>query len=433
MRKLTFYRARVLNPLDDKRCDYWPDGVVVVEHSKKGVGVIREILPYLIACEKYMEDFGHSNLFEFKDGIIIPGFFDMHFHWVQDDVRLMPKDSLLQWLDKYTFPTEAKYASKSYARAKAKKFFRRLSSVGTLGGACYSSVHDHALDYAMAEAKGDILIGNVLMTMQSPKALTQTGKQAVGAAQRGMRRYRHRYVLTPRFAIATDPATMLETSREADRRGIFKQSHLSETPAEIKFVMELYRRYPKYKKAKSYTEIYHKAGMLGPKSLMGHAIHLGMAELKLLKRTKTALVHCPTSNAPLREQGLGSGLFDYRKVERQGIRWALGSDIGGGPFLSMLDVMRSFVRQHERDGKRGATYVKALYRSTLAGAEILGVAKRTGNLAVGKEANFVVLRAPAGSAADAEALLKKLMAAVPKREHFDKQVVATYWQGKRLV
>lgn len=162
LRKYSFYRAAILNPLSDTKCEYWADGVLVVEGKK-----IVEILPYMRACQKYVEAFGHSNLHEFPQGVIIPGFFDMHFHWVQDDVRLMPKASLLEWLDKYTFPSEARFKNKTYARKKARHFFERLVSVGTLGGACYSSIHDHALDAAMDEAVGDLLIGNVLMTQES--------------------------------------------------------------------------------------------------------------------------------------------------------------------------------------------------------------------------------------------------------------------------
>ncbi len=432
-RKLSFYRASILSPWDDKRADYWPDGVIVTQPaSKTRPATITDILPYNEACERYVEDFARSNLYEYPDSLIIPGFFDMHFHWVQDDVRLMPKDSLLEWLAKYTFPTEAKYASKSYAKTKARKFFQRLLSVGTIGGACYSSIHDHALDEAFNYAQGDLLIGNVLMTQESPAALAQTPKQALGAALRGMKRYKKRYVLTPRFAIATDPATMARTALEADRRGIFKQTHLSETPAEIDFVLKLYKKMKGFERVKSYTELYHKVGMLGERSLMGHAIHLKPAELKLLKKTNTALVHCPTSNAPLRQRGLGSGLFDYQKVEKQGIRWALGSDIGGGPFLSMLDVMDSFLRQHKKAGRGDATALKALYRATLAGAEILGVDERTGSLAPGKEASFVVLRAPAKRYRSGEAHLRAVLAAVKDRAHFDRCVRATFLAGKQV-
>lgn len=431
MRKLVFYRAAILNPLDDKTCQYWPDGVLVTTQTAKGSQVV-EILAYREACDKYVEAFASSNLFEFAGGVIVPAFFDMHFHWVQDDVRMMPKDSLLEWLTKYTFPTEAKFASKSYAKTRAKKFFERLARGGTLGGACYSSVHEHALDSAFQYARGDLLIGNVLMTMESPPALAQTPKEAQKLALKLMKRYRHRYVLTPRFAIATDPETMAVTAKAANQRKLFKQTHLSETPAEIKFVLELYKQFPAFKKVKSYTEIYQKVGMLGEKSLMGHAIHLKPAELEVLRKTKTALVHCPTSNAPIREKGLGSGLFDFAKVERKGIRWALGSDIGGGPYLSMLDVMRSFVQQHRRQQRKAATYVKALYRATLAGAEILQVSERTGNLAPAKEANFVVLRGPTKAPATAELLLQKTLEQAKDRAAYDRLVLATYHRGQKL-
>jgi guanine deaminase len=165
---------------------------------------------------------------------------------------------------------------------------------------------------------------------------------------------------------------------------------------------------------------------------MGHGIHLNEAELKILSKTKTSVIHCPTSNAPISERGLGSGLFDFKKTEKAKVRWALGSDIGGGPFLSMFDVMRSFVDQNKRAGIKGATFVKALYRSTLAGAEILGVDKMTGNLKPGKAANFIVVDIKS-KAANPELLLKNIVAPlVKKREAYDDLVKAVYYHGKSL-
>ncbi len=427
-RNFQFYRSTVINPLNDRECEFFADGVLVVRDGR-----VVETLPYREACAKYVEQFGHSNLHEFPGALILPAFFDMHFHWVQDDVRLMPKASLLEWLEKYTFPTEARFANRTYAKKKAKVFFKRLVSAGTLGGACYSSVHDHALDYAMDEAVGDLLIGNVLMTMQSPDKLTQKGGAAVKAAARGIKKYGTRYVLTPRFAIATDPDTMRATAKLADEHKVFKQSHLSENVGEIDYVLKLYRDMPPFRHVKHYTDIYRKVGMLGPRSLMGHAIHLAEDEWRVLGRTRTALVHCPTSNAPLKEHGLGSGLFDFKRAEKHGVRWALGSDIGGGPFLSMLDVMGSFVRQNVRARRRGATFTKALYRATLAGAEILGVHKRAGSLARGKEANFIVLPLPKKTGkGSAEEVLAAAVGMARKRADQDQRVAATYWRGEAL-
>jgi guanine deaminase len=172
--------------------------------------------------------------------------------------------------------------------------------------------------------------------------------------------------------------------------------------------------------------------MLGSRSLMGHGIYLSAPELKVLSRTKTAIVHCPTSNAPIEEQGLGSGLFDFKQVEKAKVNWALGSDIGGGPFLSMLDVMRSFVHQNGRQGILGATYVKALYRATLAGAEILGLKNQCGNLDRGKFADFVVLPLPGVDfPKNPEEFLKHIIEPLKdRREDYDHLPVYVSYRGQ---
>jgi guanine deaminase len=383
--------ANIINPISDKKCQFIKEGALVLKLKKTKDGekyIVEELGKAKSLLKKIKDDF---QLIDYSDQVIMPSFFDMHFHWVQDDVREMPKDNLLSWLENYTFPTERKYQSKRYAKQKAKFFFDRLTSVGTLGGACYSSIHEHALDYAMDEVKGDFVIGNVLMTINSPKYLSQTKEQAVTIVKKLAAKYKSRYALTPRFAIATDPETMKETSKIAKKEKSFMQSHLCETKNEIDFVMSIYKGIKGFEKVKNYTEIYKKVGMLGPKSIMGHGIHLTKDEMDMLESTNTAIAHCPTSNAPIKEKGLGSGLFDFKKVERKNIRWAMGSDIGGGPVLSMFDVIRSFVDQNKKANVSGATYTKALYRSTLAGAALLKLDKKTGNLEAGKDANFIVL------------------------------------------
>jgi guanine deaminase len=430
--KLSFYIGTILNPQSDNKCDFYPHGLLVTEKNGKEVRV-KDILPLEKGVKKYgplmkpsiTRDFGHS--------IIMPGFFDMHFHWVQDDVREMPKDSLLGWLEKYTFPAEMKFKDKKYAQQKAAGFFQKLTDHGTIGGACYSSIHEHAVDAAMKNAHGHFVIGNVLMNMHSPEELTQTEDESLNLTKRLIGKHGKKHCFTPRFAITTTPKVMKEGSKLADKAGCFKQTHLSETPQEIEFVISIYKKIPGFEKVTSYTEIYEKTGMLGKRSLMGHGIHLSPKELGILKKTQTTIVHCPTSNAPLKEQGLGSGLFDFKKVERSGVKWALGSDIGGGPFLSMFDVMRSFVDQNKRKKIAGASYTKALYRSTLAGAEIMGLGKKSGNLNKGKEASFIVVPLPdLKMPTDPEILLQKLIEPHKKQRNKYAEIVKEVYLNGRL-
>lgn len=416
MRKI--FLGHILNPVHDKKAQLVMDGALITRKGKV-LGIEKRSRLKIQAADEVIDYTGH---------VIMPPFFDMHFHWVQDDVREMPKANLLHWLENFTFPAEKKFASKNYARKKAKEFFQRLINVGTLGGACYSSIHEHALEYAMEEVTGDFVMGNVLMTMNSPKYLTQTPKAALASVKKLSKKYKNRYALTPRFAIATDPETMSKTAQAIKGKGCFIQTHLSETKNEINFVTGLYQQYPEFKGIKTYTEIYDRVNHLGPRTIMGHGIHLQKSELIKLAHTKTILAHCPTSNAPLRQKGLGSGLFDFKTVEKYGIRWALASDIGGGPFLSMFDVMRSFVSQNEKAGVKGASYTKAFYRATLAGAESLGVSRRVGCLTPGKEANFIVVRKKnLKGLKSAESVLAKLTKSCARnRRDYDHMLQAVY-------
>ena len=424
--------GHIINPISDKKAEYFPHGALLLREKKSGDEKVFKVQAIGPREKIFAKAKNTVHVWDFADDLILPTFFDMHFHWVQDDVRMMPKEDLLNWLENHTFPSEAKFKSKKFARAASKKFFDRLVKTGTLGGACYSSVHEHALDYAMNDALGDFVIGNVLMTMNSPKNLLQNRKDAVSLVDKLSKKYSSRYALTPRFAIATDPETMKESGKLAKKQKSFIQSHLSETKGEIDFVTGLYRGMEKYKNVKNYTDIYKKVGLLTSKTIMGHGIHLQPDELDVLAKTKTAIAHCPTSNAPHKELGLGSGLFNFKKIERKGIPWALGSDIGGGPYLSMFDVMRSFVEQNIRAKVSGATYVKALYRSTLAGAKILKLGKKKGNLSQGMEANFMVLTDIKFKKTDkAEDILKRVISKHKKDRHnYDDLPEKVVYQGQ---
>src|SRR5690606_31601604 len=121
-------------------------------------------------------------------------------------------------------------------------------------------------------------------------------------------------------------------------------------------------------------------------------------------------------------------LFDFKKIEKAKVRWSLASDIGGGPFLSMFDVMQSFVEQNKRAKVTGATYVKALYRATAAGAEILGLEKTHGQLAPKYFANLILVPSVSGGNAE-EALSRLHRPFLKNRQGFLNLVQETYYQG----
>ena len=101
------------------------------------------------------------------------------------------------------------------------------------------------------------------------------------------------------------------------------QTHLSENDAEIELTLQL------YPKAKDYTDVYAHYGLLGPQTLLGHAIHLSQRERAVIAESESIAVHCPTSNL-----FLGSGLYDLESLSADDVRLAIATDIGGGTSYS---------------------------------------------------------------------------------------------------
>lgn len=382
-------RGAWLNPVSDERCDYYQDGLLIAS-KELGAWKVVELGSAESLIEKHQLE---PSQIERESGLLMPPFFDMHFHWVQDEVRDMPKASLLEWLEKYTFPKEAAFADEDFAEEKAAFFWKRILATGTIGGLCYSSIHQTALEAAMRHAPEHFRVGNVLMTMNSPEALTQSDREAMELNSWASRTFGQRHVTSPRFAPTTGPDVISAASFAADGIGGFAQTHMCETQQEIDWVLSIYRDMPGFEDIDSYIQVYERTGFLGPKTVLGHCIHLSDAEWQLMAETDTVVASCPTSNGPLEERGLGSGLFDYRRADQEGVRWALASDIGGGPYLSMLDVMASFVRQNRAVGNESANFNRALFRSTQMGATILGLGESKGSFSAGKDLDYISVEA----------------------------------------
>jgi guanine deaminase len=426
---LKFYRGPVLRSLRDNLSEYFEDALIVTQKSGKKEGQIVAIGEAPKVANEFKLDLSS---FKKNTDLLMPAFFDTHFHWVQDDVRQMPKVSLIEWLERYTFPEEAKYSDRKFSSVKAKRFWERILSVGTIGGLCYSSIHEVALEEAFKYAPEDFYIGNVLMTMNCPEEIRQSPHTACASVDNCADRYKGRYVCSPRFAPTTCPETMQASATAAARHDCFQQTHLGETKNEIKWVLDIYSEIEGFEGVKTYTEIYERVKMLGPKTIFGHCIYLDESEWKLLADSGSCIASCPSSNAPIEQLGIGSGLFDYEKAEQMGIPWALASDIGGGPFLSMFDVMRSFVEQNSEAGRHTATFTKALHRSTYKGAELMNLSADRGMLKVGYYLDAICVPMPSGlpAGANGEAVLEALIGLIPSRESTDTFVNETIIRGK---
>jgi guanine deaminase len=292
-------------------------------------------------------------------GVIVPAFADWHFHWVQRGIAGRGGQALLAWLERTTWPEEKRFADPEVCRREAPGAVAALRRVGTLAGAAYGSPHAESAASFLDAAPPGFVCGPAVMTTGGPSALRRGLAETLREIDALADRFGARVVVSPRFALSCDETTLAALGDLARRRGLAVQTHLAETGDEVAAVL---RAFPS---ARDYLDVYGRAGLVGPRTLLGHAIHVGDDELARIAAAGAAVVHCPTSNL-----ALGSGRMEIERVRAHGVRWLLGTDVGAGPDLSMLDPIAAALAVH--DGFADVTAVELFHRATLGTEAVLG-------------------------------------------------------------
>ncbi|MGS4946393.1 guanine deaminase [Meridianimarinicoccus sp. RP-17] len=326
--------------------------------------------------------------------LMMAGFIDTHIHFPQVQVIASWGAQLLDWLNNYTFPEETRFADADHCARMAAAFLDQLVAHGTTTAVAYCSVHGASVDAFFAEAtrrRMRMLGGKVLMDRNAPDGLRDTPRSGYDDSKALIARWhgkgRNGYVITPRFAITSSPDQMEMTrALVAEHPDCHVQTHLSENHAEIAYTAEL------YPDARDYLDIYEGHGLLGPRTLLGHAIHLAPREIDALAETGSHPVFCPTSNL-----FLGSGLFDDAGLRGRGITNGIATDVGAGTSYSMLQTLNEGYKVLQLQNQ-SMHPLRAFHWITRGNAVVLGLEDRIGTLDEGTEADIVVLDACATAA-----------------------------------
>jgi guanine deaminase len=323
------------------------------------------------------------------DALVLPGFIDCHVHYPQTQIIGAFGEQLLDWLDKYTFVAEQQFADGAHARAVAAFFLDSCLRHGTTTVASFCTVHAHSVDafFEAAHQRGmRTIAGKCLMDRNAPDALRDTARGGYDDSKALIARWhgkgRASYAITPRFAPTSTPEQMeLAGALWKEHPGTYLQSHVSENRSEVEWARQIFPG------RTGYLDIYDHYGQLGPRAIYGHGIWLTDAELSRLHESGTAIAHCPTSNL-----FLGSGLFDLHKATQSGrpVRVGLATDVGAGTTLSMLRTLGA-AYQVAQLGEYSLSPAHAFYLATRGSARALYLEDRIGSIAVGMEADLVVL------------------------------------------
>lgn len=377
-------RGRVLSFLDEPRLagpgamTLIDDGAVLVEDGR--IAAVGESGAIIARAPGAPVD-------DHRGKLVMPGFIDTHIHYPQTRVIASYGAQLLEWLQKYTFVEEQKLRDRDHADIVARFFLDELFRQGTTTAMVYCTVHPESVDAFFEESlkRGARMIaGKVMMDRNAPEGLTDTPQRGYDESKALIARWNNRgrldYAVTPRFAITSTEA-QLEISGALLREspGAYLQTHLDENHAEIAFVKQLFPW------TKTYLGVYERYGLLGPRSVFGHCIHLEPEEVAALAETRSVAAFCPTSNL-----FLGSGLFNMRRLNTHNVRVSLATDVGGGTSYSMLQTANEAYKVLQMGGQSWPA-AQAFYQMTLGNSRALGLEDRIGAIRTGLEADMIVL------------------------------------------
>ena len=381
-------RARLLSPLASGRLLDEPDGLVEVNER----GRITRVGGWPGAEAP-------ASAFDLRPMVLMPGLVDLHAHLPQiPNAGLGSGLDLMTWLDRYIFPLERAY-DRSVAERQAPAAWRAFAAAGTTTVVAYTAVWADSTDAAFAAAEEHgirAVIGKVMMdrltydTEIDPGGILEASlRQSDELASRwhGRDDRRLQYAFTPRFAVSCSAEMLRESALLAKRHGAYWQTHLSEDAGEI---TEVRRLFPG---ARDYLDVYDRAGALGSRTLLAHAIHLSDGEVGRLVESGSRVAHCPASNL-----FLSSGMMPLGAYRSAGMTVGLGSDVAAGPEVSIFSVMRAGAvtqRVLELTGRADAAAALRpldwVRMATLGGAEALGMQNEIGSLEAGKQADLIAL------------------------------------------
>ena len=322
---------------------------------------------------------------------IIPGFTDLHIHAPQWPQLGKSLDVPLEvWLQKYTFPLEAKYQDEEFAKIVYSDLVASLLKAGTTTAVYYGTIHQKAnqilADICLNMGQRAI-IGKVVMDnpdecpeyyrdMSTDAALTGTS-EFLNYVKNNDKNTDKRVdvAITPRFIPSCTDEVLYELGRLAERHSVYVQTHCSESDWEHNYVIN--------RCGKSDTEALMDYGLLNRSTILAHANFISETDMELIKKEGAGIAHCPLSNF-----FFSDAVFPLRRALEKGLRVGLGTDIAGGPSVSIFDVgktaivsaraLENGVNPNTYRDKRGCPHSRidfadAFYLATKGGADVLNI------------------------------------------------------------
>lgn len=323
------------------------------------------------------------------DCAVLPGFVQTHIHLCQTLFRGAADDlSLIDWLKRRVWPMEAAHTAASI-RASARLGVAELIKGGTTCALTMETVnHTEEVFKVVAETGFRATVGKCMMDKGEgvPSALHEETQSSVREsvslleAWHGKADGRIRFCFAPRFAVSCTRELLSQVAELARDRDVMVHTHASENRSECDLVeRETGMRNIAY---------LDSVGLSGRHVALAHCIHIDEQEMQILKRTRTNVAHCPSSNLKL-----GSGIAPITEMLEKGISVSLGADGAAcNNRLDMFTEMRTAaLLQKVLHGPEAMPANRALRMATIDGANAIGIGDEIGSVETGKRADLILV------------------------------------------
>jgi len=319
------------------------------------------------------------------DRVILPGFISTHIHTVQTHARNLAENrELLDWLSKVIWPFEASLDPRATYRSALTGMNECLSNGITTILDMATSRHTQKVFEAARDCGIRGFIGKALMD-QGPKSLVDKNPLEEvfehHAHWHGAERGRLSVTLCPRFVLSCSDELLRKVGEISSRLKLIHHTHASENAKECEWIEKHHHS--------SNIGYLEKTGSLNSQTVIAHGVHLSNADIRILKKRRVSISHCPTSNLKL-----ASGIADLKRLD--GLNLSLGVD--GAACNNILDPFFEMRLAHllsrSLHGLQGKSAKFIFWMATMGGALALHSQKRIGSLEPGKEADLLVLKVP---------------------------------------
>jgi 5-methylthioadenosine/S-adenosylhomocysteine deaminase len=334
-------------------------------------------------AEAIAKQFRGAETLDAGGGIIAPGLINTHTHAPMVLYRGLADDlALMDWLNKYIFPAEAKTVSPEFVRDGTRLAALEMIQSGTTTYAdMYYFEEEIAKETKAAGLRG--VLGQTVI--QFPVADAKTPAEGLARAEAFITAYKNDPLITPAVAphamYTLDGPTLTAARALAQKHGVPTLIHLAETADEATTSQERYKMSP--------VAFLDSLGFLGAGVLAAHGVWVSDAEVSLLASRGVGISHNPESNMKL-----ASGTAPVPAYLKANAALGLGTDgAASNNDLDMFESMRtaSLLHKLQSGDPRVVSASEALMMATRGGARALGMERQIGSLEPRKRADLIVV------------------------------------------